>query len=166
MSYDPTNPVIVQGDKSILLEVNNPHYEEARDALARFADLEKSPEYIHTYRITPLSLWNAASAGDDAASIVSALERFSKYELPGNVRADIIDYVSRYGRVKLIKEDGQLLLTSDDPSLLAEIEHNRHLKPFILGHHHTGGLIVDAARRGHVKQALVQLGYPAEDLAG
>lgn len=166
MNYNPENPVIVQGDKSILLEVNNPHYEEARDALARFADLEKSPEYIHTYRITPLSLWNAASVGDSAESIVEALERFSKYELPGNVRTDIIDYVSRYGRVKLVKDDDNLLLTSDDPSLLAEIEHHRHLKPFLLGYHHGGGLVVDAARRGHIKQALVQFGYPAEDLAG
>jgi DNA excision repair protein ERCC-3 len=166
MNHNPANPVIVQSDKSVLLEVNNPHYQEARDALARFADLEKSPEYIHTYRITPLSLWNAASAGDNAESIVAVLERFSKYEVPGNVRTDIIDYVSRYGRVKLVKEDGQLLLTSDDPSLLTEIEHHRHLQPFLLGHHHGGGVVVDPARRGHIKQALVQFGYPAEDLAG
>ncbi len=166
MNYDPANPVIVQSDKSVLLEVNNPRYQEARDALARFADLEKSPEYIHTYRITPLSLWNAASAGDNAESIVAVLKRFSKYELPGNVHTDIIDYVSRYGRVKLVTQDGQLLLTSDDPSLLAEIEHHRHLQPFLLGHHQGGGVVVEPARRRHIKQALVQFGYPAEDLAG
>lgn len=166
MTYDPANPVIVQSDKSVLLELNNPRYQEARDALARFADLEKSPEYIHTYRITPLSLWNAASAGDNGESIVDKLERFSKYELPGNVRTDILDYVSRYGRVKLVKLDDQLLLTSDDPSLLAEIEHHRHLQPFLLGRHHNGGVVAGPARRGHIKQALVQSGYPAEDLAG
>jgi DNA excision repair protein ERCC-3 len=166
MHYDPANPVIVQSDKSILLEVDNPRYEEARDALARFAELEKSPEHIHTYRITPLSLWNAASAGYDAAFIVAALDDLGKYELPGNVRTDIVDYVSRYGRVKLVREDGHLLLVSEDPALLKEIEHHRHLKPFLVGRHIGGGLVVDAARRGHVKQALVHVGYPAEDLAG
>ena len=165
MSYNPANPIIVQSDKSVLLEVDNPCYEEARDALARFAELEKSPEHIHTYRITPLSLWNAASAGYDAAFVVGALDELGKYELPANVRTDIVDYVSRYGRVKLVKDDGHLLLTSEDPSLLVEIEQQRHLKPFLLGRH-DGGLVVDAARRGHVKQALVQFGYPAEDLAG
>src|SRR5215218_8343083 len=126
MAYNAGNPLILQSDKTILLEVDNPRYEEARDALARFAELEKSPEHIHTYRITPLSLWNAASAGYDAAFIVGALESLGKYELPANVRADIVDYVSRYGRVKLVKADDRLLLTSDEPALLAEIERHRH----------------------------------------
>jgi len=166
MSYNPANPLIVQGDKSILLEVNNPLYEDARDALARFAELEKSPEHIHTYRITPLSLWNAASAGYTAEFIVGALERLGKYDLPDNVRIDIADYVSRYGRVKLIDDAGRLVLVSDDPSLLLEIERHRHLSPFLRGRSIGGGLVVDNARRGHVKQALLQFGYPAEDLAG
>ena len=99
MPYDPANPIIVQSDKSILLEVDNPRYEEARDALARFADLEKSPEHIHTYRITPLSLWNAAAAGLDARTIVDTLARYGKYELPANVQVDIADYIGRYGRL-------------------------------------------------------------------
>ena len=90
MAYFPSNPLIAQSDKTVLLEVNKPLSDEARDTLARFAELEKSPEHIHTYRITPLSLWNAAAAGLDAASIVGGLERFGKYELPGNVRADIV----------------------------------------------------------------------------
>jgi DNA excision repair protein ERCC-3 len=166
MSYNPANPVIVQSDKTILLEVDNPRYEEARDALARFAELEKSPEHIHTYRITPLSLWNAASAGYDAALITGALDELGKYELPGNVRADIVDYISRYGRVKLVHQNGYLLLVSEDPMLLIEIERHRQVKPFLHGRHADGGLLVDPARRGHVKQALVQVGYPAEDLAG
>ena len=166
MSYNPANPLIIQSDKTILLEASSPRYEEARDALARFAELEKSPEHIHTYRITPLSLWNAASSGYDAHYIVTALERLAKYELPGNVRTDVIDYVSRYGRVKLVREGEHLLLVSEDPALLVEIEHHRHIKPFLLGRDDAGRIIVDGARRGHVKQALVQFGYPAEDLAG
>lgn len=166
MIYVPTNPLIVQSDKSVLLEVDNPRYEEVRDALARFAELEKSPEHIHTYRITPLSLWNAASAGYDAEFIVGVLEQFGKYELPGNVRVDIIDSISRYGRAKLVRDDEALVLISEDPTLLIEIENHRHIKPFLLGRHGSGGLRVDAARRGHIKHALVQFGYPAEDLAG
>src|SRR5437868_98242 len=123
---DVANPLIVQGDKTILLEVDSPLYEAARDALARFAELEKSPEHVHTYRITPLSLWNAAAAGVTADEVVDALERFGKYPLPGNVRADVVDYVARYGRVKLVHEDpsagsGQALrLVSDDRALLVE----------------------------------------------
>ena len=82
VSYNPANPLIIQSDKSVLLEVNNPLYEDARDELSRFAELEKSPEYIHTYRITPLSLWNAAAAGVGAEVITEALARFSKFPVP------------------------------------------------------------------------------------
>jgi DNA excision repair protein ERCC-3 len=96
MSYNAQNPIIVQGDKSVLLEVDNDLYQSARDVLARFAELEKSPEYVHTYRITPLSLWNAASSGLSAETILQGLERYSKYPVPGNVRVDVVDYISRY----------------------------------------------------------------------
>src|SRR4030042_778264 len=111
MAYSLQNPLIVQSDKTVLLEVDNDQYQTARDALARFAELEKSPEYIHTYRITPLSLWNAAASGVTAAGIVADLERFSKYPLPENVRVDIADAISRYGRVKLVghAESGALV---------------------------------------------------------
>ncbi len=166
MFLRPENPLVVQSDKSVLLEVKNPQYEAARDALARFAELEKSPEHIHTYRITPLSLWNAAAAGLSAGSILETLEQFSKYEVPANVRTDIADYVSRYGRVKLVSRDGQLLLVSQDQALLAEIARHKRITPFLIGPRADGALLVDPARRGHVKQALVQFGYPAEDLAG
>ncbi len=166
MSYQPANPVIVQSDKSILLEVDNPLYDVARDALARFAELEKSPEHIHTYRITPLSLWNAAAAGESAASIIDSLVRFGKYDLPENVRVDIADYVSRFGRVKIERDGDQLRLISTDQSLLVEIAHHRRLAPLISETAQDGSLIVDPAHRGHLKQALVQFGYPAEDLAG
>jgi DNA excision repair protein ERCC-3 len=166
MAYNATNPIIVQSDKSVLLEVNNDHYEEARDWLARFAELEKSPEHIHTYRITPLSLWNAASSGLAGQDIVSALEEYSKYDLPGNVRVDIYDYISRYGRVKLIMRDDALLLVSDDTPLLVEINRHKRMLPFIIRQVDDLSLQVDASQRGHIKQVLVQIGYPAEDLAG
>ena len=166
MSYNPHNPIIVQGDKSVLLEVDNPLYQDARDVLARFAELEKSPEYIHTYRITPLSLWNAASTGQTAEAILERLERFSKYPLPGNVRVDIEDYVSRYGRVKLVRRNGDVVLSSEDAALIAEIARHKRLTPYILARIDALTLQVDPARRGHIKQALVNIGYPAEDLVG
>ena len=166
MSYNPKNPIIVQGDKSILLEVDNPLYQDARDVLARFAELEKSPEYIHTYRITPLSLWNAASTGQTADAILEKLEHFSKYPLPGNVRVDIEDYVSRYGRVKLVRRNGDVVLSSEDAALIAEIARHKQLTPYILARIDALTLQVDPARRGHIKQALVNIGYPAEDLIG
>ncbi len=107
MQYDPTNPLIVQGDRSILVEVDNPRYAEARDALAPFAELEKSPEHIHTYRLTNLSLWNAAAAGMTATQMVDVLREFSKFPLPTNLGTDIDELVSRYGRVKLEALRGQ-----------------------------------------------------------
>lgn len=158
--------MIVQGDKSVLLEVDNPLYAEARDVLARFAELEKSPEYIHTYRITPLSLWNAASAGVTAETILDGLQRYSKYPLPDNVRVDILDYVGRYGRLKLVRRDGSLLLTSDDAALIAEVVRHKQVAPFVIARLDAHTLQVDPARRGYIKQALVNIGYPAEDLAG
>ena len=126
-SYQPENPVIVQSDKSVLLEVDNARYTEARDTLARFAELEKSPEYVHTYRISPLSLWNAAAAGLSADEILADLERFSKYPLPDNVRFDIRDAISRYGRIKLVIKDGHLLVISDSPALMEELARHKAL---------------------------------------
>ena len=166
MQYNPQNPIIVQSDKSVLLEVNNPLYQEARDVLSRFAELEKSPEYIHTYRISPLSLWNAASSGLAAEAIVAGLARYSKYPLPGNVEVDIREYIGRYGRVRLIRHDNDLLLTSDDIPLILELQRRKELQPYILTQEDARTLRVDPSRRGHVKQALVNIGYPAEDLAG
>src|SRR3990172_6490419 len=162
----PSNPLIVQGDKSILLEVQNERYEEARDALARFAELEKSPEYIHTYRITPLSLWNAASSGLTAAEILAQLEEFSKYGLPANVVRDIEEYVGRYGRVKLMREGEALILTSDDATLMVEILNHKATSRFLKEKLDAYRALVVPGRRGHLKQALLQIGYPVEDLAG
>ena len=165
-AYNALNPLIVQGDKTVLLEVDNAQYEAARDVLARFAELEKSPEYVHTYRISPLSLWNAAAAGMGAAAILDGLDHYSKYPIPGNVRVDIGDYISRYGRVKLVKRRGELFLTSDDRALIVELQRRKELRPYILAAVDENTLHVNAAMRGHIKQALVTIGYPAEDLAG
>lgn len=164
--FEAQNPVIVQSDKSVLLEVDSPSYAEARDMLARFAELEKSPEYIHTYRISPLSLWNAAAAGLNAEAILEGLERYAKYPIPANVRAEIVESIGRYGRVKLIQRDHQLLMTSTDALLLVELQRRKELKPYILRVVDPHTLCVQAGMRGHIKQALVTIGYPAEDLAG
>ncbi len=168
MNYEAGNPIVVQSDKTVLLEVNNPLYAEARDFLARFAELDKSPEYVHTYRITPLSLWNAAAAGMTAEEIIAGLDRLAKYPVPDNVRVDIVDAISRYGRLKLLRgEDGRsLLLVSDDPVLIVEVSRHKRMKPYILRRVDPLTLEVDPSRRGHIKQALVRIGYPAEDLAG
>jgi DNA excision repair protein ERCC-3 len=178
MAYHPENPLIVQSDKTVLLEVDNDRYEEARDILSRFAELEKSPEHIHTYRITPLSLWNAAAAGMSADRIIAALETYSKYDVPGNVTVDIAEYVGRYGRLKLVRGDDDsrhvfghdLLLVADDTAegraLIAEIVHHKTLSRFIIERLDPVTLKVDPAQRGHIKQALVYFGFPAEDLAG
>jgi DNA excision repair protein ERCC-3 len=142
-------------------------YPQARDALARFAELEKSPEHVHTYRITPLSLWNAAGAGTTVDDILGALDELSKYELPQNVVADIRDHLSRYGRLRLKRDDlGRLVLESEDQALLVELERNKKMQPFIAGRLDDSTLQVRGELRGHLKQALIQIGYPVEDLAG
>ena len=163
---DPRNPMIVQSDRTVLLEVDNPLYEDARDELNQFAELLKSPEHIHTYRISPLSLWNAAAAGMTAVQITDALEHFSKYDVPDNIKFDITETIDRYGLVKLEKSDDKLLLTSEDPLIITEVLRNRTAKPLVSGQVDEGTLIVPLLNRGHIKQALIKIGYPVEDLAG
>jgi DNA excision repair protein ERCC-3 len=167
MPVNVNNPMVVQSDRTVLLEVDNPRYQEARDALARFAELEKSPEHIHTYRLSPLSLWNAAASGLTADAILDALTSYGKYDLPGNVRADVKDYISRFGRLKLHRApDGGLLLTADDALLMLEVARQRKVRQFILEEIDEHTVRVNPAMRGHVKKALVDIGFPAEDLAG
>lgn len=166
MPPDASNPLIVQSDGTVLLEVGNPRYEEARDRLARFAEVVKSPEYVHTYRITPLSLWNAAAAGSGPQEILDALDRLSRYDVPGNVREDIRDYIARYGRLKLVRKDNRLLLASEDELLLTEIERQRELAGVVAQRVSPHAILVDPAQRGQVKQRLVRLGWPVDDLAG
>src|SRR5919205_762730 len=119
-AFDPSNPFIVQSDRSVLVEVDNPRYAEARDALAPFAELEKSPEHIHTYRISNLSLWNAAAAGFTAAQMVDVLRRYTKFPLPNNLPADLAETVGRYGRLKLERAGDKLRLVCADRPLFGE----------------------------------------------
>ncbi len=161
-----SNPLIVQSDRTILLEVDHPLHAEARDAVAQFAELEKSPEHIHTYRLSPLSLWNAAAGGMTAQMIIELLTSYSKYDIPANIIFEIREYVSRYGRIKLFREGDNLLLTSGDPALIAEILHHKRTQPYLLRQIDSHTLQVNASRRGHIKQALIHIGFPAEDLAG
>jgi DNA excision repair protein ERCC-3 len=150
----------------VLLEVQNDLYESARDALARFAELEKSPEYLHTYRLTPLSLWNAAAAGLSALEIIGALEQFSKYDLPGNIRAEVVEQVGRFGRVRLTRQADALVLESSDAPLVAELARHKAIAPLIRSQPDAYTLLADLADRGRLKQALVGVGYPAQDEAG
>lgn len=167
MPYTPENPLIIQSDRSLLLEVDNPKYEQARDLLACFAELVKSPEFIHTYQITPLSLWNAAAAGERADDLIAALQRYAKFDLPANIVTDIRDYMSRYGRLRLVRrDDGALMLESDDTALIAQVWHAKQCRPLLLERLDGHRLLVEPTARGQIKQALVHLGFPAEDLVG
>ncbi|HIJ64403.1 MAG TPA: DEAD/DEAH box helicase family protein [Candidatus Hydrogenedentes bacterium] len=160
-------PAIVQSDRSILLETDGPAFEDARDCLAAFAELVKSPEHIHTYRITPLSLWNAAAAGLSARDILGGLERFSKYDIPQNIVVEVEDYVARYGRLKLYKrEDGQLVLYSDDSLLIMELLNQKAIQSYVTGSPDRKHILVKPGDRGNVKCALIKIGFPVEDLAG
>jgi DNA excision repair protein ERCC-3 len=172
-TYDPTNPLIVQGDRSVLVEVDNPRYTEARDALAPFADLEKSPEHIHTYRLTPLSLWNAAAAGLSARAMLDVLARYSKFPLPSNLTSEITELVSRYGRVRLeragdLAADGTpyLRMVCTDRPLLEELARQPKLRDYLGERLDVTSFRIDPAHRGVLKQALIAVGYPAEDVAG
>jgi len=164
--YNPDNPLIVQSDRTVLLEVDNPRYEACRDRLSGFCELIKSPEHIHTYRLTPLSLWNARAAGMSAEEMVGVLDEYTKYDVPGNILHDIRDYVGRYGRLKLFKEDGCLLLRAEDNLLMTEIRHNKSIQPFLLGPRDARTVEIPLLERGRLKQALLKIGFPIEDLAG
>lgn len=166
MNYDPSNPLIVQGDRSLLLEVDNPRYPAARDALAPFAELEKSPEHVHTYRLTPLSLWNAAAAGLTAEAMIDVLRRFSKFPIPNNLPTDIHEIVGRYGRVRLERADAKLRLVCDDRPLLEELARQPKVRDYLGDRLDAHSFLVEPAFRGVLKQGLMLVGYPAEDLAG
>ena len=166
MSSDNSRPLIVQSDLTLLLETDSPRYEDARDALAGFAEMVKSPEYIHTYKLTALSLWNAASTGVSPESVIESLKEFSKYDLPQLVVSRILDWGRRYGKCVLLIENGVLILRCADIYVAAEIENNNKVSKYLLQKLDVTSFTVNPAYRGHIKQALILCEYPAEDLAG
>ena len=170
MHFEPANPLIVQGDGSLLLEVDSARYGEAREFLARFAELERSPQHIHTYRITALSLWNAAGAGLDAAQIASGLKDLSKYDVPGKVLVDIDEKVSRFGKIVLLppmtEYPDMLLMQVSDDRVRRKVATNKAAIRQCAGAVHEGLFKVPLANRGTLKQALLKMGYPVDDRAG
>ncbi|MCW2165762.1 DNA excision repair protein ERCC-3 [Microbacterium hydrothermale] len=160
-------PLIVQSDRTVLLEVAHPQAETARHELAVFAELERAPEHIHTYRITRLGLWNARAAGHDADAMLETLDKWSRFPVPASVSTDIRETVNRYGRLVIERDDeGALVLRSTDAAVLGEVSRNKRIAPLLIGHPSPDSYLVDAWARGHIKQELLKIGWPAEDLAG
>jgi DNA excision repair protein ERCC-3 len=160
-------PLIVQSDKTLLLEVDHPLAKEARAAIAPFAELERSPEHVHTYRLTPLGLWNARAAGHDAEQVVDALVRFSRYAVPHGLLVDVADTMDRYGRLQLAKDPVHgLVLISLDRAVLEEVLRQKKIAPMLGERIDADTVLVHQSERGRLKQALLKVGWPAEDLAG
>src|SRR5450432_3348092 len=160
-------PLIVQSDKTLLLEIDHEQAGECRRAIAPFAELERSPEHVHTYRITPLGLWNARAAGHDAEQVVDVLLRFSRYPVPHALLVDVADTMARYGRLQLSKDPAHgLILRSLDRAVLEEILRNKKIAPMIGERLDEETVVVHPSQRGNLKQTLLKLGWPAEDLAG
>ncbi len=159
-------PAVVQSDGTILLEVDSPAYEQARDSLMRFSDLVKSPEYIHTYRLSPLSLWNAAACALSPDEVIESLAHFSRYAVPDNVEAFVRDTMGKFGVTRLHRENGDLVLTCNDEFVFEEIKRSDKCKPYIRELVSEDSLIVEPMSRGTLKEVLIKMGYPCEDLAG
>ena len=160
-------PLIVQSDKTVLLEVAHPDAPKARAALAPFAELERAPEHVHTYRITPLALWNARAAGFDAEQAVDVLERFSRFPVPQALLVDVAETMARYGRLKLVNHPAHgLILEADDPAILVEVTRSEKIRPLIASPIDDLTVPVHPSSRGQIKQELTKLGWPVEDLAG
>ena len=166
MRYVPENPLIVQSDHTLMLETMGPHFRAARDALVRFAELVKSPDYVHTYRVTPLSLWNAASAGMTVEEVLDLLEKWAKYDVPPNVPVSIRQTMGRWGRLKLFADPRGLRLEADDPVLMTEVCSLKPLQTLLGKRVDENSVLVDPANRGELKQVLAHAGHPVEDLAG
>ena len=165
-TYEPSNPLIVQSDHTVLVEVDSLRYEAARNELVRFAELVKSPEHIHTYRITPLSIWNARAAGIPTDEISDSLCRFSKYQVPEHVLVEIDDFASRFGRLRILPDSRGLVLSADNEPLAEEIAHSKSASGLLSDRLSETEFLIKSADRGKIKQVLIKIGYPAEDLAG
>tara|TARA_R110002051_G_scaffold3560_1_gene19204 strand:- start:8294 stop:9940 length:1647 start_codon:yes stop_codon:yes gene_type:complete len=167
MNAAPDGPLIVQSDRTVLLEVAHPLAEDARHDLGVFAELERAPEHIHTYRITRLGLWNARAAGHDASAMLATLEKYSKFPIPQSVSVDIAETVGRYGRLVIDRDDdGALTLTATDPAVLREITRAKKVASLLFERRGDHTFVVQAWARGQLKQELLKLGWPAEDNAG
>ena len=160
-------PLIVQSDKTLLLEVDHEQADECRRAIAPFAELERSPEHVHTYRLTPLGLWNARAAGHDAEQVVDVLLRFSRYAVPHALLVDVAETMARFGRLRLEKHPVHgLVLVTSDRAVLEEVIRSKKVTPLIGARVDDDTVAVHPSERGHLKQVLLKLGWPAEDLAG
>jgi len=160
-------PLIVQSDKTLLLEVDHPLAQECRLAIAPFAELERAPEHVHTYRLTPLGLWNARAAGHDAELVVDTLLRYSRYAVTHALLVDVAETMGRYGRLKLLNHPAHgLVLESSDRAVLEEVLRSKKVQPLLGARLDPDTVAVHPSERGHLKQVLLKLGWPAEDLAG
>ena len=160
-------PLIVQSDKTLLLDIDHILSDECRRAIAAFAELEKSPEHIHTYRLTPLGLWNARASGHDAEQVVDVLLKYSRYAVPHSLLVDIAETMSRYGRLRLEAHPVHgLILVSNDPAVLKEVTRGKKVAPMLGLQLDEETIVVHPGQRGFLKQALLKLGWPAEDFAG
>ena len=160
-------PLIVQSDKTLLLEVDHPLADETRVAIAPFAELERAPEHVHTYRVTPLALWNARAAGHDAEQVVDALVRYSRYPVPQPLLVDVVDTMARFGRLQLVNNPAHgLTMVSTDRAVLEEVLRNKKINPMLGARVGEDTVVVHPSERGRLKQALLKVGWPAEDHAG
>ncbi|HSK54100.1 MAG TPA: DNA repair helicase XPB, partial [Jiangellales bacterium] len=160
-------PLIVQSDKTLLLEVDHDQADACRRAIAPFAELERSPEHVHTYRLTPLGLWNARAAGHDAEQVVDTLLTYSRYPVPHALLVDVAETMSRYGRLRLENHPSHgLVLHGTDRPVLEEVLRSRRVAPLTGTRVDPDTVVVHPSERGSLKQALIKLGWPAEDLAG
>ncbi|KAA9161819.1 DEAD/DEAH box helicase [Amycolatopsis acidicola] len=160
-------PLIVQSDKTVLLEVDHAQAGDARIAIAPFAELERAPEHVHTYRVTPLALWNARAAGHDAEQVVHALTTYSRFPVPQPLLIDIVDTMGRFGRLQIANHPAHgLVMTTTDRAVLEEVARNKKISPMLGARVDDDTVIVHPSERGRLKQALLKVGWPAEDLAG
>ena len=160
-------PLIVQSDKTLLLDIDHPMSVECRRAIAPFAELERSPEHIHTYRLTPLGLWNARAAGHDAEQVIDTLIKYSRYAVPHSILIDVAETMSRYGRLRLEMDPVHgLILVTTDTAVLEEVIRAKKIAPLLGARIDAETITVLPSQRGQIKQSLLRLGWPAEDFAG
>ena len=160
-------PLIVQSDKTLLLDIDHPISTECRRAIAPFAELERSPEHIHTYRLTPLGLWNARAAGHDAEQVIDTLIKYSRYAVPHSILIDVAETMSRYGRLRLEMDPVHgLILITTDTAVLEEVIRAKKIAPLLGARIDAETITVLPSQRGQIKQSLLRLGWPAEDFAG